>query len=78
MGRPDDAAKAVLAEYHAIRDEYNSLDRRNPAHAKRRQELKARYYELNLRYARLTGYLASRRYARTLILGSRAIRLLRV
>ena len=54
MGRPDDAAKAVLAEYHAIRDEYNSLDRRNPAHAKRRQELKARYYELNRRYARLT------------------------
>ena len=53
MGRVDDGAKAVLAEYHAIRKEYNGLDRGNPDHSKRRQELKARYYELNRRYARL-------------------------
>ncbi len=53
MGRLDDAAKAVLAEYHAIRKEYKSLDREDPAHTKRRQELKERYYELDRRYAHL-------------------------
>ena len=54
MGRLDDAAKAVLAEYRAIRREYNGLDGANPDHAPRRKELKARYYELNRRYGRLT------------------------
>jgi Ankyrin repeats (3 copies)/Ankyrin repeat len=48
-----DDERSILEEFYSIKKEYNAMDKRNPDHTARRDELRARYRELDEQYGTL-------------------------